>query len=198
MQNDGGNQVSTINYNEANAQPQGQQQEPKPKTIVWKRVLKIALICLGALAGFLLICWLLSAFLPGRAVKDTFIIGNITITRQQIEEYAEAITREGAFYGEQDNRTDIERALDDLVLNAALKEEANRCRIAVPNIYISFTATKIGQTTQENLSLKSALKFCSVKNKNVFGVSVRYASAYFTSMSGNDANKAYADSKAWL
>lgn len=111
----------------------------KPKKILWKRILKVALICLGVFAVFLFICWLLAILLPGdtTTVQYPINIGTETITEEDVsshrgalQEVADKFDGEVSFGDGADDIRDIDEiALDDLIMNVALKDAAISCEI---------------------------------------------------------------------
>lgn len=183
------------------------------KKVLLPVVIAAVVICLGV--------YLTVSFLHKRAENNTIKIGNTKITKNDINTFADGFTdykKENPAIILPDNLKQF--ALDALVLNAALKADAQKFGVTVSdaelldkliktvadgryNTLADYRKTPQGKMLliqNENVLLKAKLEDKLLAKKNLFGVLLTYDTVYFNTMPKDKAEaaqkKAQEDMKA--
>lgn len=190
-----GKAVSGVNLK---ARPSNAKPPQKSRTIFWKRILKVALICSGSLLGFLLVLFLLAVSLPGKTIVFPITIGDTTITKEDVnvirdamQKTADKFDNEVSFSNEAgDKRTIDEIASDSAIMNAALKDRAKTCGIEL--------TSDVQGARGQNETWQDLLENCTIAKKELLLVGVVFDAPYFANMSNEEADAAYSSAKEWL
>jgi hypothetical protein len=167
---------------------------PRNKKLIIGVIAAVAIILIGSV-------WALLNYINNRSIK----VGSTTITKQQLDTYAKAVDK---FQKENEAKfgdgTPAETARDDLILNAALKQEAKKYGVLVGQqdmdslyggkigyeVYLSDKGVKeVVLLRAENDVYKAKLKAKLINTKDLFYVALPYDSPYFSAMEDHGASK---------